>query len=444
VATGIPKTKSNGNGSSAFANGHIQNSPDLILAYPGKRSEQEILAIQSSELIAVWNGEQFENGVPQNRLYYGDNLGMLSALINDRSIQGQVRLVYIDPPFSTNSAFQSRAQVDAYDDLLIGAPYVEFLRERLILLREILAENGSIYIHLDENMAFPIKIIMDEIFGRKNFRNWITRKKSNPKNYTRKTYGNISDFILFYTKSDEYVWNRPFAEWTTVHAEKEYSYIETETGRRFKKVPLHAPGVRHGETGKPWKGMNPPPGKHWQFTPHTLDEMDARGEIYWSANGNPRRKIYLEQSVGVPVQDIWLDFKDAHNQNIKVTGYPTEKNPALLARIVEASSNPGDLVLDCFAGSGTTLAVASQLERRWIGIDRSRQAIETILHRFARGLEPMGDFVNNSKTAKDKSPRQPALFSPTPKMIKDFTLYTTQENRADLTDILVQWRKMIG
>lgn len=194
MATCIPKTKSNGNGSSAFANGHIQNSPDLILAYPGKRSEQEILAIQSSELIAVWNGEQFENGVPQNRLYYGDNLGMLSALINDRSIQGQVRLVYIDPPFSTNSAFQSRAQVDAYDDLLIGAPYVEFLRERLILLREILAENGSIYIHLDENMAFPIKIIMDEIFGRKNFRNWITRKKSNPKNYTRKTYGNISDF----------------------------------------------------------------------------------------------------------------------------------------------------------------------------------------------------------------------------------------------------------
>lgn len=109
-----------------------------------------------------------------------------------------------------------------------------------------------------------------------------------------------------------------------------------------KKVPLHAPGVCNGETGKPWRGMLPPPGKHWQFPPQTLDEMDAQGEIYWSPSGNPHRKIYLDESEGVPVQDIWLDFKDAHNQNIKITGYPTEKNPNLLAWIIRASSNEGD------------------------------------------------------------------------------------------------------
>jgi adenine-specific DNA-methyltransferase len=121
---------------------------------------------------------------------------------------------------------------------LVGAHYIEFLRARLILLRELLAEDGSIYVHLDENMAFHIKVIMDEIFGRKNFRNWITRKKCNPKNYTRKTFGNIADFILFYTKSDNYVWNRPVEGWTEEHAAKEYEYVEKEAGRRYKKVPV--------------------------------------------------------------------------------------------------------------------------------------------------------------------------------------------------------------
>jgi adenine-specific DNA-methyltransferase len=259
-----------------------------------------------------------------------------------------VRLVYIDPPYATQSVFQSRSQTDAYSDLLVGAHYIEFLRERLILLRELLADDGSIYVHLDDKMAFHVKVIMDEVFGRGNFRNWITRKKCNPKNYTRRAYGNVADYILFYTKSDTYVWNRPFDDWTAERAEKEYTYTEEGTGRRYKKVPIHAPGVRHGETGQPWRGMTPPPGKHWQFQPRTLDEMDARGEIYWSPTGNPRRKIYLDASDGVPVQDIWLDFRDAHNQNIAITGYPTEKNPDLLARLIQASSNPGDLVLDCF------------------------------------------------------------------------------------------------
>ncbi|HNB23415.1 MAG TPA: site-specific DNA-methyltransferase, partial [Candidatus Melainabacteria bacterium] len=178
---------------------------------------------------------------------------------------------------------------------------------------------------------------------------------------------------------------------------KEYQYVESETGRRFMKVPCHAPGVRNGETGKPWRGMLPPPGKHWQYPPKTLDEMDARGEIYWSANGNPRRKVYLDEHAGVPVQDIWTEFRDAHNQNIQITGYPTEKNPFMLKRIIEASSNPGDLVLDCFAGSGTTMSVANSLNRNWIGIDNSAEAIQTTLKRFAFGMEKMGDFVQAKK-----------------------------------------------
>ncbi|MFM9160917.1 MAG: DNA methyltransferase, partial [Dolichospermum sp.] len=238
--------------------------------------------------------------------------------------------------------------------------YLEFLRQRLILIREILSEAGSIYLHLDEKMAFPVKIIMDEIFGVKNFRNWITRKKCNPKNYTRKQYGNVADFILFYTKTDNYVWNQPFEAWTEDSIKKEYQYVEEGTGRLYKKVPIHAPGVRKGASGQPWRGILPPPGKHWQYTPETLDEMDARGEIYWSSTGNPRRKVYLDNSQGISIQDIWLDFKDAHNQNIKITGYPTEKNSEMIKRIIMASSNLGDIVLDAFAGSGTTLTVAEE------------------------------------------------------------------------------------
>lgn len=182
--------------------------------------------------------------------------------------------------------------------------------------------------------------------------------------------------------------------------------MEEETGRRYKKVPIHAPGTRNGATGQPWRDMMPPPGKHWQYTPDKLEQMDARGEIYWSPTGNPRRKIYFDQSPGKPAQDIWLDFKDAHNQNIKITGYPTEKNPDLLRRIIQASSNPGDIVLDCFAGSGTTLAVADELERRWLGIDNSLAAIETIIKRFVVGREVMGDFVNGqTKESPDNTPQ---------------------------------------
>jgi adenine-specific DNA-methyltransferase len=290
-------------------------------------------------------------------------------------------------------------------------------------------------------MAFEIKIIMDEIFGRNNFRNWITRKKCSSKNYTSKTYGNVSDFILFYTKSNKYIWNRPYEKWEKEHSEIEYQYIEKETGRKYKKVPIHAPGVRHGETGKSWKGMNPPPGKHWQFTPKKLDEMDEKGEIYWSPNGNPRRKLYLDASKGVSVQDIWLNFRDAHNQNIEISGYPTEKNPDLIKRIIETSSNENDIVLDCFSGSGTTLSVASDLGRKWIGIDNSPEAIETTLRRFIIGVDKMGDFVNKNKKKRKEMQLKLIDDSKIQKMnfINDFSICVTDFYNGELDNCLKKW-----
>ena len=452
MATGAPKTKWNGRTWEPSINTIANSMSSVSLVYEGKRSESSILATLPATLRLLWQN----SAQSQNRLYYGDNLPILASLLREPAIRGNVRLIYIDPPFATNSIFQSRSQGDAYSDLLVGAHYIEFLRERLILLRELLADDGSIYVHLDENMAFHIKVIMDEVFGRQHFRNWITRKKCNPKNYTRKTYGNVSDFILFYTKSASYVWHRPVDQWTDERASKEYQYFEKESGRRYKKVPVHAPGTRNGETGMPWRGKLPPPGKHWQFPPRTLDEMDARGEIYWSPNGNPRRKVYLDDSDGVAVQDIWLDYRDAHNQNIGITGYPTEKNPSLLARIIQASSNPGDLVLDCFSGSGTTLAVASQLGRQWIGIDNSIEAIATTLRRFAKGLEPMGDFVTRESSQEEEMAlHKPALWEDADKLnneesgeqiahiIRDFSLYGGAPDGDEMESVLWQWKEWV-
>ena len=431
MATGTPKKDKN----------IINNT--VRLTYKDKASKEEILNHTPPVFAAYPSASSFK------RLYFSDNLDALRALLNDQKLYGRINLIYIDPPFATQSQFHSRSQTQAYDDTLSGAAFVEFLRKRIILLHELLSNEGSIYLHLDEKMIFQMKIIMDEVFGIDNYRNMIVRKKCNPKNYTRKSYGNIADFILFYTKTNKYVWNRqtmPLSE----DAKREYHYIEQGTGRRYMKVPVHAPGTRNGETGKPWRGLTPPPGKHWQYTPEQLDAMDARGEIFWSKNGNPRRKVYLDEHPGVGIQDIWLDFRDAHNQNIKITGYPTEKNPDLLKRIIAASSNPGDIVLDCFAGSGTTLAVADEMQRNWIGIDNSAEAIKTILRRFEYGLQAMGDFVKKKESEELLQMKQQTLFesldtdiNQTPvisssahRPISDFSLFILQESPAEAREIV--------
>ncbi len=436
MATGIPNKS------------HLSRTERVCIVYKGKEDPSVIL---NGERVPF---QKIYSGTSGNRLYFGENLLGLRALLSDPDVAGKVTLVYIDPPFSTQGTFLSRKQQKAYDDHLSGARYVEHLRARLILLRELLSDKGSIYLHLDENMVFEMKLIMDEVFGFSNYRNLIVRKKCNPKNYTRKAYGNIADFILFYSKTDNYVWNRP-VESLSEESKREYHYIESQTGRRYMKVPIHAPGTRNGATGGAWRGMLPPPGKHWQYTPTTLDEMDARGEIFWSGNGNPRKKVYLDEHSGVGLQDIWLDFRDAHNQNIKITGYPTEKNPDLLRRIIETSSNPGDLVLDCFVGSGTTLAVADEMQRRWVGMDNSLESLSTILERFERGLFPMGDYVQKHQENTEGIPQQPALFDAFDvgatlpvsvenrehKPLMDFSIFVAKDTPSEVYSIVTTWKQ---
>ncbi|MCW6662268.1 site-specific DNA-methyltransferase [Aerococcaceae bacterium NML190073] len=390
------------------------------LKYNGKVDASEILKKECESTYTTLSSTEHDS---KNKLIFGDNIDVLRWLLHEKGLKGKVDLIYIDPPFSKGVHFSSRNQELAYEDILDGSEFIEFLRSRLILMRELLSEQGSIYVHLDESMAFEIKLIMDEIFGKNNFKNWIVRKKSNPKNSVSKRYGNISDYILYYTKTKKYIFNQPYENWDENQLLKEYSYTEEITGRRYKKVPIHAPGIRNGETGKEWRGMLPPAGKHWQYTPEKLDELDKKGEIFWSANGNPRRKIYLDENKGKKVQDIWLDFKDAHNQNIKITGYPTEKNPDLLERIISVSSNENSIVLDAFNGSGTTLSVANRMNRNWIAIDNSKVSIETTLKRIFSGVKPMGDFVK-----KKSSKQQLELFENLVIENVDFTLLGDDTN----------------
>ena len=384
MATGIPPKE-----------GNNKRKTPISITYDGKLSVSEVLAksfFDYSVYTTINNGAD-------NHFFFGDNLDALLYLLNN-GYKSKISLIYIDPPFATSANFVNRNQDHAYSDSLCGGEYVEFLRERLIIMRELLSDDGSIYLHLDGNMAFVMKVVMDEIFGEKNCRAFITRKKCSTKNYTKNSFGNISDYIMFYSKTDRYIWNRPFAPWDYEKMIEQYPYIDEKTGRRYKKVPIHAPGTRNGETGKEWRGKLPPKGKHWQYTPEKLDKLDAAGEIYWSPTGNPRRKVFCDTEKGIPIQDIWLNYRDSINQSQMTTGYPTEKNYEMLKMIVAASSNPGDIVMDCFAGSGTTLGAAFELGRLWIGVDSGIESIKAILKRFVSGLEIYGDYVSDSNDTR--------------------------------------------
>jgi adenine-specific DNA-methyltransferase len=354
----------------------------MQLHYPNKKTEQEIFnSIPDIEL------EQINSSDNPNLLIQANNLIALKQLVAKHNLKGKIDLIYIDPPFATNNTFtitdgrastisNSSNGTVAYTYTLKGFDFIEFIRERLVLLKMLLSDKGSIYLHIDYKIGHYVKVVMDEIFGIENFRNDITRVKCNPKNFARKGYGNIKDLILFYSKSDNLIWNEPKTPYTEEDKIKLFPKTEKD-GRRYTTIPLHAPGeTQNGKTSQAFKGILPPPGRHWRSDVAILEQWDKDGLIEWSDNGNPRKKIYFDQQEGKRVQDIW-EFKDP-----QYPVYPTEKNPDLLDLIVKTSSNENSIVLDCFAGSGTTLKAAQTNGRQWIGIDQSDEAIKAIIQKL--------------------------------------------------------------
>lgn len=310
-----------------------------------------------------------------NLLIFDDNLNAMQFLLQEKAYKNALDLIYIDPPFATNNTFRMGSTISAslsanvaYDDKFSLETYLEFLYYRFILMREMLSEKGSIYVHTDSKIGHYVKIVLDEIFGKEHFINDITRIKCNPKNFAKKGYGNVKDSILFYSKGADFIWN-----------EVSQKVSQSDLAKRFNKrdekgayttIPLHAPGeTKNGESGQEWNGLKPPKGRHWRCALSELDSLQKEGLIEWSKNGNPRKKIYAKDYGYKKIQDIW-EFKDSQ----KVL-YPTQKNTALLRQIILMSSNENSLVMDCFCGGGGFLQEASCLKRKFIGIDESAQAI---------------------------------------------------------------------
>lgn len=314
-----------------------------------------------------------------NKYILGDNLSVLNELMKD--IQGKVDLVYIDPPFGTGQIFSDLNENQAYKDTLINEDFLSFLRDRLYLLKNCLSERGSIYLHIDKKIGHYVKIIMDEVFGYKNFINDITRIKCNPKNFKRKAYGNFSDMVLYYVKNrDKQIWNDITESLTKEDEKKLFPKIDEKKGR-YTTHPVHAPGVTdEGDTGKEWMGILPPKGRHWRYSREVLTKLNENGLIEWSSTGNPRKIVFAKDHTGKKVQDVW-EFKDKGKSYVD---YPTQKNDSFLERIILNSSVTNSIVLDCFAGSGSTLVSANKYGRKWIGIDESEHSFQTVKNVFKK------------------------------------------------------------
>ncbi len=350
----------------------------------------------------VWEareGDTFAEGW-KNKLIWGDNKYVMSSLLD--KFAGKIDLIYIDPPFATGADFNFTAQIGegdlevfkeqsiieekAYRDTWAKGidSYLQMMHERVVLMKDLLADTGSIYVHLDWHVGHYVKAIMDEIFGREKFRNEIVWRRHYSHNDGNR-YGYVHDIILWFSKSGDYVWNRVFLPYDQGYIEKNYPYVDEATGRRYRSVSMNAAGQ-----GEPRyfgdKLLSPPPGTHWRWSQDRVNQALRDGIIYFSSSGVPRYKQFLEDVEGLPVQDTWIDFYGISSQSGERLGFDTQKPEALLERIINASSNEGNLVADFFCGSGTTLAVAEKLGRRWIGCDLSRWAIHITRKRLL-GIE---------------------------------------------------------
>jgi DNA modification methylase len=259
--------------------------------------------------------------------------------------------------------------------------YLAMMAPRLIELHRVLKETGSIYLHCDPTASHYLKMLMDAIFGPLNFRNEIIWKRTSSHSNATKRFGDENDTILYFAKSDAPIFNRCFVPHSDGLLKSHYSMLD-ENGRRYTTRDMRNPGVRPNLMYD-YKGYKPHP-NGWTCTKAKMEQLDAEGRLYFpkSKEGRIRLKIYLDESRGTPVGNIWDDIPPINSQAQERLGYPTQKPEALLERIISVSRNEGDIVLDPFCGCGTAIAVAQRLKRRWIGIDITHLAVNLIRQRM--------------------------------------------------------------
>ncbi len=339
----------------------------------------------------------------RNRLIWGDNLHVLSSLADE--LAGQVDLIYIDPPFDSRQDYKVRITVgddgDGADQELAKISsvieekayrdtwgkgvesYLQMLYQRLVLLHELLSDRGSLFLHLAPNVSHLARVLLDEIFGADNFRAEIIWKRTTAHSdhgQGGRQFGPVHDCILYFSKTDSYTWNRLTVPHGEEYLTSKYRYIEPGTGRQYRLDNLTGPGG--AAKGNPYydvMGVS----RHWRYSRERMNQLIAEGRIVQTRPGSvPQFKRYLDESAGLSLQDVWTDIDAINSQAIQRLGYDTQKPEALLERIIESSSDKDSIVLDCFAGSGTTPAVAERLGRRWVAVDIGRFAVHTTRKRL--------------------------------------------------------------
>ena len=330
-------------------------------------------------------------------IYCGDNLEQLKKLPD-----GCVDLIYIDPPFNSNRNYEvfwgETKEKRAFEDRHASTQaYIEFMRPRCVELHRVLKPTGSFYYHCDSHASHYVKVMLDQILGENQFQNEIIWKRTSAHSSANR-YGTVNDTIFFYTKSERYTWNEQHQPYDPDYITTFFEHVDPD-GRRWKRMDLTGDGVRHGESGEPWRGIDvTAKGRHWALprtavelygvtgktTQEKLDALDAAKAIHWpeKEGGMPRLKVYADKCPGVPLQNVWTDIRPIHNLSQERLGYPTQKPLPLLDRIIKASSNPNDIVLDAFCGCGTALVAAETLGRQWIGIDISPTACRVMAKRL--------------------------------------------------------------
>lgn len=360
--------------------------------------------------------------ITENALFYGDNLLILREYLMSESVD----LIYLDPPFNSSRNYnvlfkdehgsESQAQIAAFEDtwhwnleaertyteLLTDASdqaarmieslrgfigdnqmmaYLVMMTTRLVELHRVLKPTGSLYLHCDLTASHYLKIILDTVFGPRNFRNEIIWKRTSSHNDARRKYADLSDSIFFYSKSEQYTFNVQYAPYSEGYIRDFYRYTD-ENGRRYRIDNLRSPNPRPNLTYD-YKGYKPHP-NGWAVSREKMEQLDAEGKLYFpkSQEGRIQLKRYLDEMPGVPVGNVWDDIQPIQSQAAERLGYPTQKPLALLERIIQTSSNPGDVILDPFCGCGTAIAAAQRLSRKWIGIDITHLSIALMKYRL--------------------------------------------------------------
>jgi DNA modification methylase len=316
-------------------------------------------------------------------IYCADNLTKLQTLP-----EGCVDLVYVDPPFNSNRVYETfwgetkekRAFEDRHEST---RAYIDYMRPRCVQLARVLKKTGSFYYHCDWHASHYVKVMLDQIFGENNFQNEIVWKRQSAHNDSRQGsqhFGRLHDTIFFYTASQKYTWNQLYQPYDQEYIDTFYSNVEQGTGRRFQYADLTGPGgAAKGNPRYEFLGVT----RYWRYTKEKMEQLHREGRIAFRPGGKvPRLKRYLDEAKGVPVQSVWNDIRPLSNFGKESVGYPTQKPLALLERIIQASSDPDDVVLDAFCGCGTALVAAEKLDRRWIGLDCSPTACRVMAKRL--------------------------------------------------------------